>query len=261
MSVDLARDLRGASGPQGSPVVQLHGLTSSRRRAETSGLDLTAGLDDLRVLRYDARGHGLSPGTVDPADYTWSALAGDLAGLLDREFPGRAVHGVGASMGAATLLHAAVREPGRFVSLTLAIPPTVWQWRREQSEVYELAARQVERWGGQRWARLTHRPPTSPAVDPGRPFAGPDVADQWLPAVFRGAARTDLPPREEIGRLRMPVLLLAWPEDASHPLAVAQHLRGLLPDARLAVARSPADVAAWPGIVGRFVRGRGGAQQ
>ena len=39
-----------------------------------------------------------------------------------------------------------------------------------------------------------------------------------------GAAATDLPPEEQIGRLRMPVLLLAWPQDASHPLEVAEHL-------------------------------------
>lgn len=254
MSSPLARDLRGTRDPDGIAVVQLHGLSSSRRRSETTGLDLTAGLEEAQVLRYDARGHGQSAGTADPADYTWASLARDLAGLLDEWRPGRAVHGVGASMGAATLLHAAAADPGRFTSLTLAIPPTVWQWRREQSDLYELAARQVERWGGDRWARLTHRPPTSPAIDPDRPFAAPDVADQWLPAAFRGAARTDLPPREEIARLQMPVLLLARTEDASHPLEVAEHLRELLPDARLEVARSLAEAARWPEQVSRFIR-------
>lgn len=249
----LARDLRGA----GVPVVQLHGLSSSRRRDELRGLDLTAGRDALQVLRYDARGHGRSPGSEDPADYTWPSLARDLLGLLDEEFPGRPVHGVGTSMGTATLLTAAVAEPGRFASLTLGIPPTVWRWRAEQSRLYELGARQVERWGVARWAELTHRPPTSPAIDPDRPFLPPDVADAWLPAAFRGAASTDLPPREEVSRLAMPVLLLAWPDDASHPLEVAEELAGLLPDARLEVARSPADVAGWPGPVGDFISGCG----
>lgn len=248
----LARDLRGA----GTPVVQLHGLSSSRRRDELRGLDLTAGRDALRVLRYDARGHGRSPGSEDPAAYTWPALAGDLLGLLDEEFPGQTVHGVGTSMGTATLLTAAVVEPGRFASLTLGIPPTVWQRRAEQSALYELGARQVARWGVARWAELTHRPPTSPALDPERPFLPPDVADEFLPAAFRGAAATDLPPREEIARLSMPVLVLAWPEDASHPIEVAEELAGLLPDARLSVARSPAEVAAWPEEVATFIGAR-----
>lgn len=252
---DLAHDLRGPVAG-GLPVVQLHGLSSSRRRAESTGSDLTAGQDGLRVLRYDARGHGESPGSTDPAAYTWPRLADDLFALLDATFPGRPVHGVGASMGAATLLTAAVREPTRFASLTLAIPPTVWGWRRGQARTYELGARQVERWGVARWAERTWRPPTSPAIDPDRPATAPDVADAWLPAAFRGAAATDLPPREEVARIAVPVQLLAWPDDASHPLEVAEHLAELLPDARLGVARSPADVAAWPQIVGDFVRGR-----
>lgn len=250
----LARDLRG----DGIPVVQLHGLSSSRHRDEVFGLDLTAGRPALQVLRYDARGHGESPGSPDPTHYTWPVLAGDLLSLLDDAFPGRPVHGVGQSMGSATLLTAAVAEPERFTSLTLGIPPTVWEWRREQSELYTLAARQVERWGGARWADLTRQPPTSPAIDPDRPFTAPDVADAWLPSAFRGAALTDLPSREEIARLAMPVLLLAWPDDASHPLAVAEELLGLLPDARLEVAASPAEVAAWPQVVADFVLAHGG---
>ncbi|MBB1049106.1 alpha/beta hydrolase, partial [Dietzia cercidiphylli] len=40
-------------------------------------------------------------------------------------------------------------------------------------------------------------------------------------------------------------------------LAVAEELLGLLPDVRLEVARSPAEVAAWPRIVGEFVHDAG----
>ena len=238
--------------------MQLHGLSSSRRRDELFGLDLTAGRPGLQVLRYDARGHGDSTGSADPGDYTWPALAHDLLALADEVFPNRPVHGVGQSMGAATLLTAAVSRPDRFASLTLGIPPTAWEWRRAQSRAYGLAARQVERWGAARWADLTRQPPTSPAIDPARPVTAPDVADEWLPAAFRGAAATDLPAREAVARLDVPVLLLAWPDDASHPLEVAELLADLLPDARLEVARTPAEVAAWPQSVERFVRDHGG---
>ena len=249
----LARDVRG----EGQPVVQLHGLSSSRAREALTGSNLTAGQDGLQVLRYDARGHGLSPGSPDPDDYTWSAQARDLAGQLDEVFGDQRVHGVGRSMGSATLLTAAVADPGRFASLTLGIPPTVWQWRRDQGRLYELGARQVERWGVARWSQLTRRPPTSPAIDPDEPVTLPDVADEWLPAAFRGASMSDLPAREDVARLGLPVLLLAWPQDASHPLEVAQELAGLIPGARLEVARTPAEVAAWPQVVGDFLRSRG----
>lgn len=54
----LAYELRGG----GVPVVQLHGLNSSRGREIERGRDLTAEQRGLRVLRYDARGHGESTG-------------------------------------------------------------------------------------------------------------------------------------------------------------------------------------------------------
>ncbi|WP_300577515.1 alpha/beta fold hydrolase, partial [uncultured Nocardioides sp.] len=46
----------------GEPVVQLHGLTSSRYRDRVLDLDLGVGLSGTRLLRYDARGHGRSTG-------------------------------------------------------------------------------------------------------------------------------------------------------------------------------------------------------
>lgn len=246
----LAYDLRG----DGLPAVQLHGLNSSRRREVERRRDLTAGQHGLQVLRYDARGHGESTGTSDPADYGWPRLTEDLLTLLDHEFPGRTVHGVGQSMGSATLLSAAVAEPSRFRSLTLGIPPTVWQWRDGQARIYELAARQVERWGGARWAEITHRAPSSPAIDPAQACLPPEIADAWLPAAFRGAAATDLPSREEVAAIEIPVLLLAWPLDDSHPLEVAEELADLFPGARLEVAHTPAQVAEWPERVGCFIR-------
>ncbi|WP_415847649.1 alpha/beta fold hydrolase, partial [Tsukamurella strandjordii] len=113
----------------GHPVVQLHGLTSSRARDRVLDLDLGRGLSGTRLLRYDARGHGRSTGRTVPEDYRWSNLADDLLRLLDERFPGERVHGVGPSMGTGTLLHAAVRDPQRFSGLTLMVPPTAWETR------------------------------------------------------------------------------------------------------------------------------------
>lgn len=50
------------SDQHGQPVVQLHGLTSSRARDRQMELDLGRGLSGTRLLRYDARGHGRSGG-------------------------------------------------------------------------------------------------------------------------------------------------------------------------------------------------------
>ena len=128
----------------GHPVVQLHGLTSSRARDRVLNLDLGRGLSGTRLLRYDARGHGRSTGRKVPEDYRWHNLAEDLLRLLDHWFPGERVHGVGPSMGAATLLHAASLEPDRFTGLTLMVPPTAWDTRPDQAANYRAAAALIE---------------------------------------------------------------------------------------------------------------------
>lgn len=232
----------------GHPVVQLHGLTSSRARDRVLDLDLGRGLSGTRLLRYDARGHGRSTGRNEPADYRWEVLAGDLLALLDRFFPGEAVHGVGPSMGAATLLHAAVHDPGRFSGLTLLVPPTAWRTRAAQGENYRRAAALIERRGTGAFVAAGANVPAPPATV-GAPATVPDVAEHLLPALFRGAADTDLPPREAIARISAPTTILAWTDDPAHPVSTAEALAGLLPHARLHVASTPDEVRTWPGIL------------
>lgn len=137
----LSYDVTGDSGPF---VVQLHGLTSSRERDAALGLDLGRALRDHRILRYDARGHGRSTGTRDSATYTWPCLADDLLALLEVLSPNAPVHGIGTSMGSATLLHAVARAPERFQSITLVVPPTAWETRAAKAEAYRLNADLVD---------------------------------------------------------------------------------------------------------------------
>lgn len=232
----------------GHPVVQLHGLTSSRYRDRLLDLDLGRGLSGTRLLRYDARGHGRSTGRTVPEDYRWPVLADDLLRLLDAWFPGERVHGVGPSMGTGTLLHAAVRDPGRFSSLTLLVPATAWETRRAKQADYLKAADFVERAGAEAFVRVGRAVPRPPATL-GAPETVPDVADHLLPTVLRGAALSDLPDPEAVAGIDVPTTVLAWTEDASHPVSTAQALLDLLPQARLEVASTPAEVARWPSIL------------
>ncbi len=229
----------------GHPVVQLHGLTSSRYRDRLLDLDLGRGLSGTRLLRYDARGHGHSSGEAVASDYAWHALAGDLLYLLDSYFPGERVHGVGPSMGTGTLLHAAVREPDRFSGLTLLLPPTAWETRVAQAEEYERTARFIEEHGLGAWVRANAKGPRPPATV-GHPEPWPEVAERILPAVFRGAALSDLPEPERIAAIEVPVTVLAWVEDPAHPLSTAETLVDLLPNAELVVAHNGDEVSTWP---------------
>ena len=164
----------------GHPVVQLHGLTSSRARDRVLNLDLGRGLSGTRLLRYDARGHGRSTGRKVPEDYRWHNLAEDLLRLLDHWFPGERVHGVGPSMGAATLLHAASLEPDRFTGLTLMVPPTAWDTRPDQAANYRAAAALIESDGVEAFHAAT-RGSVPPPATVGAPETWPDVADALLP--------------------------------------------------------------------------------
>lgn len=240
----------------GHPVVQLHGLTSSRARDRVLNLDLGRGLSGTRLLRYDARGHGRSTGRKVPEDYRWQNLAADLLRLLDHWFPGESVHGVGPSMGAGTLLHAASREPDRFAGLTLMVPPTAWETRPAQAGNYRVAADLIESAGVEAFLAAT-RQATPPPATIGAPETVPDVADGLLPSLFRGAALSDLPAPEAVARIEAPTTILAWIDDPGHPLSTAESLAALLPQATLAVARTPEDVETWPAILSRDVARRG----
>ena len=44
---------------------------------------MRASEDRYRLIRYDARGHGESGATADPADYAYPSLAADQLALAD----------------------------------------------------------------------------------------------------------------------------------------------------------------------------------
>lgn len=240
------------SDESGHPVVQLHGLTSSRSRDRVLDLDLGRGLSDTRLLRYDARGHGHSTGRPEPQDYRWSNLADDLLRLLDHWFPDEAVHGVGPSMGTGTLLHAAVREPGRFSGFTLLLPPTAWQTRRLRAGEYLRIAELIERDGIEAFLADCQDVPPPPAAV-GHPDTVPHVRADLLPSIYRGAALSDLPEPEELAAIDVPTTVLAWVGDPAHPLSTAQTLVELLPQASLQVAHTPEDVRTWPAVLARDI--------
>lgn len=240
----------------GHPVVQLHGLTSSRARDRMLALDLGRGLNGTRLLRYDARGHGRSTGQPVPDHYRWENLAGDLLALLDHWFPGEQVHGVGPSMGTATLLHAAVRDPQRFSGLTLLIPPTAWETRVAKGADYRAAADLIEAGGLSDFIEASRLVAPPPATI-GLPETVPDAPESLLPSLFRGAALSDLPAADQIAGIDVPVTILAWTEDPSHPVSTAEMLHELLPHSMLDIARTRADLQSWPGTLAADVARHG----
>ena len=105
------------------------------------------------VLRYDARGHGLSPD--GDSDYGVGDLADDLLNLLDDEGVSRA-HFAGVSIGGMTILELAARFPERVASIAPAccaasLPADEWTTRARvvrSSGINAIASRVMTRWLG-----------------------------------------------------------------------------------------------------------------
>lgn len=248
---------RAGTGPV---VLAAHGLTSSRAADAARGLFGDYGLvadSGHTLVAYDARGHGESTGTADPAVYRWDALAGDALAVAEHVSPGEPVAAIGASMGTATLLHAVVRAPRRFSRLVLTLPPTAWQTRADQAGMYEQMAAMIETSDPDE-LRATFAQVPVPEIFREHQEAfliEPDVPHELLASVLRGAAGSDLPPPERLRGITQPTLLLALTTDPSHPVATAEALRDLLPDAELHVSDTAEDVATWAARAATFLAG------
>lgn len=244
------------SGPL---AVYAHGLTASRAVDAAMGwLDWSPVIaEGRRVVSHDARGHGRSGGAATPERYTWPALAEDLLALLDLLDTGAPVSALGSSMGTGTVLHAVLRAPERFDRLVLAAPPTAWESRAAQVEMYLAAADLVEAQGLQVFAELAGRLPRPPVFADLACFPPtPDVREDLLPTVLRGASESDLPSTDDLRGVQQPTLILAWADDSGHPVSTAERLAEALPDARLHVASTPADLHSWGGVAADFLRPR-----
>lgn len=248
-------DVSFGGHPAGPVALTLHGVTSSRANDEASGFDWPTALHAHRVVSYDARGHGRSTGRPAPEDYEWSRLAGDLIALADEYSPDAPVDAIGASMGAATILHAVLQRPDRFRRLVLVIPPTAWATREAQADSYRDGADLIERYGMARFnavRRLTAPPPAAAPESP-----DPDVEESLLPSILRGAALSDLPEPYELARIDQQVLILAWIDDLGHPLSTAERLADLIPHAQIRVAQDHDDVLTWPTLADEFLHAAG----
>jgi 3-oxoadipate enol-lactonase len=219
-------------GPEAAPVVCMtHSLASDGGMwTEQMPPLLQAG---FRVLRIDMRGHGGSGPAA--GDYTMSALASDVATVLDALSIQR-VHFIGLSIGGMLGQAFALEHGGKLASAmwcdTLpASPggaPEVWQQRvdavRGANSLTPLADPTIERW-------LTD------AVKQGRPGRWKQIRDTIIgttPAGYLGcvAAIRNFDFVARLPSLKLPVLVVCGSDDAGKPAADNRRLAGLVPGGR-----------------------------
>lgn len=252
--------VRLAYSQNGSGPVALyaHGLTQSRGSDRRLGLlDFSPIAADHHLIAYDARGHGESGASRNPADYTWPSLADDLLALADHFSADQPVSAIGTSMGTGTILHAVVKAPERFERLVLTAPPTAWEVRANQAETYERLAAMLETSSPEAAAAVfSQLPVPSIFADVSGYQSLPDVQPTVLPTVLRGAGSSNVPTREQLARIAVPTLILSWATDSTHPVAVAEELARIIPRAQFHVSTTAADVRTWGERAAAFLAGK-----
>lgn len=245
----------------GYPLIWGHGLMGSMALEDATGWFHPARGGNVRRIRYDARGHGCSPSPPDTSAYEWSVLGRDMLETA-RSHAGQQHFALGGqSMGCATTLYAALVAPEETSHLVLALPPTAWESRPAQVERYRKMAQLISQHGMGALIQASRRYPSLPAwLRKEKPadsqamldaLAGFDAA-RLLP-ILAGAARSDLPPPDQLRLLHMPALILAWPGDDIHPLESAQRLATYLPQARLEIADDSEQLGRWPALIEDFL--------
>jgi pimeloyl-ACP methyl ester carboxylesterase len=252
-------DLHCRDAGEGFPMLWSHGLTSCMAHEDQAGLfDWSSVTVANRLVRYDARGHGLSFGSDDFVDYEWANLALDMIGLADQLDIGDFVAG-GASMGAATALWAAISAPERVKGMVLVIPPTAWDTRVRQARIYELASTAahfkltVPFMLAARYVPVIAPEGTRKAlVRSGARFASMLESEQ-LSVILKGASASGMPLPERLCDIDVPTLILAWRGDRVHPVTTAEVLHAGLPQSQLHVADDDEDLLSWPELSAQFM--------
>src|SRR3990172_3822848 len=133
----------------GSPLVLAHGLVGSIDMMDALGENPESLSRRFRLINYDARGHGRSGYTGDPAHYSWYALAEDMLALL-RHLGIERAHVGGGSMGAGTSLVFALHHPEMVDRLVLIAPPPLGEDMDEVRQMFLGFAAAVQALGLER---------------------------------------------------------------------------------------------------------------
>lgn len=226
---DGARLAYDVSGPAGAPALLLINSIGTTRALWHHQVAHLHGA--WRVIRYDARGHGRS--SAPAGDYTLAQLGHDAVAVLDAAGAPTA-HVCGISLGGLTALwlglHQAARVDRLVLANTAARIGSLESWAERMALVRDGGMPAVaDR------AMATWFTPAFHAREPETVASFRAMVAGCAPTGYLGccAALRDADVRDDVGRLRVPVLAIAGTRDAATPPAGVEFIRDRVPGAAL----------------------------
>jgi 3-oxoadipate enol-lactonase len=225
VTVDLHHAI---DGPAGAPVLLLGGSLGTTLRMWEAQLSLAG---QLRLVRFDHRGHGGSP--VPPGPYEIADLGRDVLALIDALGLER-VNYCGSSLGGMVGMWLGANAPERLDRLVLVCtaaymaPASRWRERaetvRSAGSVEPIADAVLAGW-----------------LTPGFAAAHPEVR-AWLRAMLADsdaegyasccAAIERMDMRSSLERIRAPTMVVSGGQDPSAPPALQEEIARAVPGAR-----------------------------
>ncbi len=228
-------------GPEGAPTVVLsHSLGSSLIMWAPQLPQLA---QNFQVLCYDSRGHG---GTAAPeGEYSLDMLGDDALALMDG-LNLHQVHWVGLSMGGMIGQNIALRQNGRFKSLTLCdtsaqIPEEGRAgWRDRIAIASEQGMEPLADPTMERWFTAPYLAENPSSVDA--------IRKQFLataPAGYIGCihAIKTLDYLDQLHAIDLPTMIIVGADDLGTPVAASEAMQGEIPNAKLAVLKDAAHLS------------------
>jgi pimeloyl-ACP methyl ester carboxylesterase len=224
------------SGGEGAPFVFQHGLGAD----VTQPFSLFLPPRHVRLIAFDARGHGNTKPLGDPQQLRFNTFADDLGLLMDHLKVESGVIG-GISMGAGIALNFAVRYPKRVRALVLSRPAWLEKPHPWNVQMFTLISRLLSEHGPTRGQQLFRESMEYRDTLRRWPEVAASLAQQFeSPQAQETASKlqtiiTDTPcgDRSLWRRIQAPTLVLANHHDPIHPWEFGEELAREIPGARL----------------------------